>query len=101
MAAKRESRQEWARRVAAWRRSGETAKVFASRHGWNASSLHWWSSQGRRVPSEGVPFVEMTSTLGASASHVVDVVLRNGRRFRVRGSIEPEMLATLARALEA
>jgi len=29
------------------------------------------------------------------------VILRNGRRLRVRGDADPEMIASLARALEA
>lgn len=42
-------RSEWARRVAAWRRSGETAAEFARGRDFAASTLRWWSSQLGRV----------------------------------------------------
>jgi len=101
MGTPRESRQEWAKRVASWRRSGETAQAFAARHGWNSSTLRWWSSEGRRARGDGVAFVEVTPTRPVFAKPFIDVILRNGRRLRVRGDADPEMIASLARALEA
>ena len=39
----------WAKRVAAWRVSGETAAEFSSRGGFAPSTLRWWKSRlGRR-----------------------------------------------------
>ncbi len=39
----------WAKRVAAWRASGETAAEFSSRGGFAPSTLRWWRSRlGRR-----------------------------------------------------
>lgn len=43
-------KKTWAKRVAAWRASGESATVFAGREGYGASSLRNWASRlGRDV----------------------------------------------------
>ncbi len=101
MGTQRASREEWARRVASWRQSGETATAFAARNGWNPNSLRWWSSGVRRVRAGGVEFVEVTSTKDVQATSSIEVRLRNGHRLRVRGDVDPETVARLARALEA
>ena len=43
-------KKTWAKRVAAWRASGDSATVFAAREGYAASSLRNWASRlGRDV----------------------------------------------------
>jgi hypothetical protein len=108
MAAKRAKRAEWERRVETWRASGESASTFAERNGWNARTLTWWASQGLRArrpaptPTDVVAFVEVAPERAPAAPRgVIDVVLRNGRRLRVRGAVDIATLTTLARALEA
>ena len=108
MAAKRAKRAEWERRVEAWHASGESATTFAERNGWNARTLTWWASQGLRArraaptPTEAVAFVEVARERAPAAPRgVIDVVLRNGRRLRVRGAVDIATLTALARALEA
>ena len=55
----------WAKRVAAWRASGETAAVFSSRDGYAPSTLRWWASRlGRREPA----FVRVVTGPEAPAS---------------------------------
>ena len=104
MATKRSKWQEWAKRVDAWRRSGESAATFCARHGWSPKTLAWWSSRGlpaKRAKAE-VACVELAPRpVAAPRAGVVDVVLRNGRRLRVRGSVDPETPVALVRALEA
>jgi hypothetical protein len=55
----------------------------------------------RRVRAGGVEFVEVTSTRNVQATPSIEVRLRNGHRLRVRGDVDPETVARLARALEA
>jgi transposase-like protein len=49
---RRRSAAEWAEIVAAWKRSGLTAREYAQRHGLVAGTLLWWSSQGARRAAE-------------------------------------------------
>ena len=46
--------EQWKKRVAAWKRSGLTARQFALRHGLSAQQLHNWSSKlGAAVVAKG------------------------------------------------
>jgi hypothetical protein len=108
MTTKRAKWQEWERRVEAWRASGESAAAFAGRNGWNARTLAWWASQGLRAKraafaSSEVSFVEVAPPAPRPPNRPgrINVVLRNGRRLRIRGMVDPETLCALARALEA
>jgi hypothetical protein len=108
MKTKRTKWQEWERRVEAWRSSGEPASTFAERNGWNARTLTWWATQGLRArraviaaAADSVKFVEVAPEREVpSRAGVVDVVLRNGRRLRIRGVVDPETLGALARVLD-
>lgn len=50
-------KKTWAKRVAAWRASGESATVFAAREGYAASSLRNWASRLGRAEVELVRVV--------------------------------------------
>ena len=39
------SAQTWAKRVAAWRVSGEAADTFSAGRGFSPSTLRWWASR--------------------------------------------------------
>lgn len=44
--------ETWAKRVAEWRASGQTADTFAAGRGFAGSTLRWWASHlGRRQPA--------------------------------------------------
>jgi hypothetical protein len=67
----------WAKRVAAWRASGLTAREFSARHEFAAGTLLWWSSRLRRAkatrPSASVSIarvIAVPSVPGAPASVV-------------------------------
>jgi hypothetical protein len=49
------SRAEWQRRVTQWKKSGQTAEVFAARQGLNPGTLRWWSSALQRPAARGAP----------------------------------------------
>jgi hypothetical protein len=104
----RASREEWVRRVAEWRASGETAESFATARGWSARTLSWWASVGHRK-QQATPappplsFVEVTARRPERAERsvmAVEVCLRNGRRVRVRGDVDVDRLRALLVALE-
>lgn len=39
---RRVTTEQWAGRVTAWQRSGRSATVFATEHGWDPAQLRWW-----------------------------------------------------------
>jgi hypothetical protein len=39
------SRAQWRKRVAQWKKSGQTAEDFAAQEGLNPGTLRWWSSR--------------------------------------------------------
>ena len=120
---RRASRDEWARRVERWRRSGLTAKAFAVDTGLNAHTLKFWKWQlgaerkrrSERLPAKAAcvavrsPFVEVVADLGSGGSGVdsacvVEAVLAGGLRLSIPVELDERALArvvALVAALEA
>lgn len=110
----RRSAREWANLVAAWKRSGLTAKEFASSHQLSANSLSWWAWRLRR------PVARRTSPPAGLRLARVDVVgpvpgesenaesmrarweLATSRgTLRVHGPLDDELLAAVLEMLVA
>jgi hypothetical protein len=112
------SRAEWKQRVAEWKRSGQTAEVFAAERGINPRTLLWWSSTLRRpaarvadraadvsfaqlVPEAPAPTASARSAESATIeSATVELVLTSGRVVRVRPGFDATLLRELLTALE-
>jgi hypothetical protein len=104
--AERTPRAEWSKRVARWRASGLTASEFASRHGFNVTTLRWWSSRLGRASKASptsslspLTFVEMTGAV--LSREPIELALPSGVRVRVphdfdAGALE-RLLDVLAR----
>jgi transposase len=106
-------REEWAGRVAAWRRSGQTAKVYAKSIGVNAGTLAYWAwrlgREQRRKPStkrrqaalnDAVPaLIEVVKTGGGTA-HGFEIQLRSGYRVQVAVGFDAAALKRLIAVLE-
>lgn len=89
------SAETWAKRVAAWRASGETADTFAAGRGFAGSTLRWWASQlGRRAPAivRVVPAVEVAR----DSSIEIEV---GGVRVVVRRGFDRTLLVELLEVL--
>ncbi len=123
--APRRSAAEWAAEVAAWKRSGMTAREYARSYGISAATLQWWSSRRSglgeqrasprgRASSGGEPGTAMgflpvrVSTRARAPEHagaratelVVEIELVGGRRVRVAGGFGFEELARLLDVVE-
>jgi transposase len=100
------SRAQWKQRVAQWKKSGLTAKVFSAQQGLNPGTLLWWSSALRRpvARAAGIGFARLVPTDKAPARPAepatLDVVLSSGRVVRVRQGFDPALLRDLVAALE-
>lgn len=87
----RDKRETWSALVNEWRRSGLTAKAFATRHRIKPTTLAWWkwklgsepapkASRGASEALTPLTFVEMTAPLRGEP---LEVVLPSGVRIRV------------------
>jgi len=87
----------WAKRVEAWRASGETADVFAQGKEYKGSTLRWWSSRlGRADQPRFVRLVPKAAVVAVDAGMVVEV----GRaRVRVKAGFDTKLLAEVVAAL--
>jgi transposase len=100
------SAAQWAERVERWQQSGLTAEHFGRREGFAPQQLRWWkwSLQKRAAAGEGA---SVTSFLPVrvvaaptAAPSAVEIVLGNGRRVRVLGPVDPDLLAAVIEAAE-
>ncbi len=114
--APRRSRAEWTAEVARWRRSGLGAAEYAAERGLKRSTLLWWSCQlglalagpspGTRASTSSVAFLplrvreESSAPMPRVTSARIEVLLRNGRRIRVIGDVDAELLARVIEAAE-
>lgn len=104
------SRAEWEQRVAQWKKSGQTAEVFAARRGLNPGTLRWWSSTLQRPAArEGAHAAEAgfarvvpvdIATAPPAEPAALEVVLPSGRVVRVRPGFDAALLRDLLAALE-
>lgn len=101
----RTKRDEWAKRVERWKRSGLSAMAFGEREGFNGYTLRWWSSQLNREPLVEEPrpkFVELVvpaaPVIAESAS--IEVVVRDGVRVVVPNDFDENTLRRVLRVVE-
>jgi hypothetical protein len=91
--------------VAAWKSSGERARVYARAHGLSSGNLYAWSNQERGASKEsesgGSSFVPVRIAPGGMDSYLGSrVTLRSGGlECVIEDAGGPESLASLAEAI--
>lgn len=88
----------WAKRVAEWRASGQTAREFASGRGFEASTLRWWASQLGGRDGAFVRVVRETGTEARRAEAPIELEVGEVRVF-VRVGVERAALVDVLAAL--
>ena len=87
----------------AWRRSGEGGAAFARRHGLNVRRLLRWRERLKRSAApvfHPVRVVERAEPTAIAGTVPLELELRGGRRIRVLGRFDPELLEALVRTVE-
>lgn len=109
----RTRREEWAQHVGRWRRSGQTAREFASSIGVNPSTLSYWAwrlgreaggrqaARKRSVPSKRTAPTSFVEILGeAIPDGRFELELAGGRRLRIPSRFDRDTLEQLLAVLE-
>lgn len=97
MTATRTTEDTWAKRVEAWRASGETADAFAQGKGYEGSTLRWWSSRlGRASRPRFLRLVPKARAVQVDAGLVVEV---GHARVHVKAGFDTKLLAEVVAAL--
>lgn len=105
---------EWAKRVAEWKASGETASVFCATKGFDSRRLSWWkwklereAAKSRRTASGPMllPVRVVDSASGKSnaapvAESPIEVTFPSGARVRVLRGVDRDTLRQVFAALE-
>jgi hypothetical protein len=83
----------WGARIAEWKRSGQTQRVFCAQRNLVFSTFKWWHAQGKRraVAKPVTPFLPITM----HAASVVEVELRSRTRIRFEGEAALRAVAQL------
>ena len=71
-------RMQWARRMQAWKRSGQTRVAFCRAHGLSPATFDYWRRLLRQPSRALVPVL-----VGGAAAMPVEIVLLNGLRLRM------------------
>ncbi len=99
----RSKRDEWAKRVEGWKRSGLSAMAFAEREGFNGYTLRWWACQLRREPiieDLRPKFVEVVVPAGPVIAESIEVVVPGGVRVLVPINFDENTLRRVLRVVE-
>jgi len=109
---RRRTARAWARLVAAWQKSGQTADEFAASHGIAPRTLTWWrwrlASKSpppsptplRLVPLQIEPSPSPAPTPPVGATPAWEIVTARGLVLRVHRGIDGAELAAVLAALE-
>jgi hypothetical protein len=118
MQRKHERREVWVHRIERWRESGLSAREFAARHGFKATTLNHWSwrlrqeqareasprsprshrpPNGAIAPLAPLSFIEVQAT---PTEERFELELTDGRRLRIPTGFEASALQRLLGVLE-
>jgi hypothetical protein len=107
------TRQEWAKRIADWRASGQSRDEYAAAHGLRPATLQWWVSalarkEGKPSKRSRVQFARVVAPQAATptdaphaAASALEVVLGGGRTVRVSRGFDRDLLRAVVQTLEA
>ena len=94
----------WRRRLTRHADSGQSIRAWCRRHRVKEAAFHWWRRELARRDAEGqapsfVP-VHVTGDPMQDSDPQIEIVLTDGRRVRVSGAVNREMLTQVLDVLE-
>jgi transposase-like protein len=99
----------WRRRVFGQAKSGLSIRAWCREHDLREPAFYWWrarlarTGRGRKARSRKPTFVpvHVSAQETTSVDGPIEIVLAAGRRIRVRGPVDRQMLADVLAVLEA
>ena len=96
----------WRRRLARHADSGQTVRAWCRRHHVTEAAFHWWRRELARRDAEQLPSAQRDAEAQASSfvpvhvtedpspdgNSLIEIVQTDGRRVRVTGTVDREML---------
>jgi hypothetical protein len=94
----------WRRRLAEHADSGQSIRAWCRRHRVKEAAFHWWRRQLARRDTEAqassfVP-VHLADNPARDGDGQIEIELTDGRRVRVMGTVDREMLTQVLDVLE-
>ena len=94
----------WRRRVDRQAGSGQSVRAWCRRHRVKETAFHWWRRELARRDAEAqspsfVP-VHVTDDPLRDGDSWIEIVLMDGRRIRVMGTVDSELLTQVLEVLE-
>ena len=94
----------WRRRLARHADSGQSIRAWCRRHRVKEAAFHWWRRELARRDAEGqglsfVP-VHVSDDSAGDADSRIEVVLTDGRRIRLTGTVNRQLLTEVLDILE-
>ena len=94
----------WRRRVDRHSESGQSVRAWCRRHRVKEAAFHWWRRElaRRDAESEASSFVpvHLTDEPARGGNPQIEIELTDGRRVRVTGTVDREMLTQVLDVLE-
>jgi transposase-like protein len=94
----------WRRMLRRQARSGLSVQAWCLKHNLQPSALYWWRRELARrdkdEPAAAFVPVRLTENSPAKADSVIEILLADERRIRLRGSVNRLMLAEVLAVLE-
>lgn len=89
----------WDRRIAQWRDSGLSQRVFCESQGLALSTFQWWRKRLAESPSAQPRFlpIELKPAAAATAAAMVQIELASGTRLRLEGEAALRAVDALVR----
>ncbi len=99
-----EKEAAWRHRLEQHARSGQSVRAWCSQHRVTETAFYWWRRELARRDAEShapslVP-VHVTEDLSRDVDPRIEIVLTDGRRVHVHGTVDSASLATVLDVLE-
>lgn len=94
----------WRRRLARHADSGQSVRAWCRRHRVKETAFHWWrrelARRGAEVQAPSFVPVHVTDDPARDSDPQIEIVLTDGRRVRVTGTVNRGMLTEVLDILE-